>query len=569
MPQWRISELSGEIVRHLVTALDIHPITAQVLVNRGITAAETATAFFTPRFHHLHDPYTLPDMPAAVDRVVAAIRNGERICLFGDYDTDGVTGTALGVRFFRACGVPVDYWIPHRLREGYGLTVAAVERLATEQAPQLLITIDNGATAVEAVAAARARGINVVVTDHHEVGAVLPAAVAVVNPKRRDTASAYPFPGLCGVGVFFKFCTAIRHRLRAEGFFSARPEPHLAQWLDLVAVGTIADVVPLRDENRVFCTFGLKTLRHTKNLGLQALCRVAGLDGARIAPRAVAFQIAPRLNAAGRLADATLAVELLTTESAPRAEELATTLNTLNGERQGVEERMLKDCHRRLADQPPDRYSVVAAAPDWPAGVVGIIASRIASAYGKPTVLISTEGGVGRGSARGVGNFPLLEALAACGAHLERFGGHARAAGITIRPEAIPAFAAAFDAAVRERWEPADSAAQLQVDAEVTAEELTPRLVAELQQLAPYGEGNPEPVLCTRDVGVKQRRIVGNNHLKLTVHNAMITFDAIGFRLGDHPAGQAHRLDLAFVPEENEWNGLRSIQLKLLDLKAL
>lgn len=568
MPHWQTTTPNLEQQQQFVTTLGLHPITAQILMNRGVVAPQTAETFLSPRLQHLHDPYRLPDMRAAVDRLIRAILNGERILLFGDYDTDGVTGTALGLHFFRAVGVPVATFVPHRTRDGYGLTVGAIDRLRqTLGTPAIILTIDNGTTAAAAITHARACGIETIVTDHHEVPDPLPAAVAIVNPKRRDTTPPYPFTGLCGAGVMFKLCTALRQALREQGYFANRPEPNLAQWLDLVAIGTIADIVPLVDENRTFCAHGLKVLGRTTNIGLAALCRIAHLDPTKCTARQVAFQIAPRLNAAGRLGDANLAVELLATDDATRAASLAATLHELNGERQRHEEQILHEA-TAMTDGDNERMSIVAAAPTWSPGVVGIVAGRLAGRYRKPTILISTQEGKGIGSARGVGDFPLLEALAACAHLLERFGGHAKAAGLSLPPENIAAFRDAFDDAVRERMRSEYQATTLRIDAEIEPADITAQLVREIERLQPFGEGNLEPILCTRNMAVRQRRIVGGRHLKMTVHGGSISFDAIGFTLSDHPDGTADLLDLAFTPETNEWNGVRSIQLKLRDLKA-
>ncbi|MBI4366881.1 MAG: single-stranded-DNA-specific exonuclease RecJ [Deltaproteobacteria bacterium] len=567
--EWHIAAPDPERQRALVTVLGITPVTAQILLNRAIDSPEAAAAFLTPRLDHLHDPYRLPDMAPAVERLVRAVLGREAICCFGDYDTDGVTGTALAVRFFAVLGLTPRWYVPHRTRDGYGLTIAALERLLeTGPRPSLILTIDNGTGAHAAIAWANERGIDVVVTDHHEVPEILPPAVAIVNPKRRDTEASYPFPGLCGVGVCFKLCTAIRQRLRTMDYFRERPEPNLARWLDLVMIGTIADVVPLQGENRVLCTYGLKTLAATKNAGLTALCRIAGVERARATGRQIAFQIAPRLNAAGRLGDAGLAVELLTTDDTARAEELAATLHALNAERQGIEEGIGRDVRALPETTAEETATVVAASETWPAGVIGIVAGRIAQSCRKPTILISLQDGHGIGSARGIGDFPLLAAIERCAEHLLRFGGHAKAAGITIARDRIPAFRAAFEAAARALLTPADRLPTVHIDAEVTPEEMTTQLVQEIERLAPFGEGNPEPVLCTRNAGIKERRIVGGKHLKFAVHGDCLTVEAIGFAMGDHPERDADRMDLAFTPEHNEWNGLRQVQLKLKHLRA-
>lgn len=566
---WQLQPATPPACQTLSDALGIAPLVAQVLINRGLDTPAAAAEFLQPQLSALHNPFLLPDMDRAVARIIVALRAREPITIYGDYDVDGTTATALLYRFFQGIGVTVDYYIPHREREGYGLSAAAVQAIAA-QGTRLLITVDNGSTAHAAITAARSAGIDVIVTDHHEIDEPPADAVAVINPKRRD--STYPFRELCGVGVAFKLVMALRHRLREEPALMPLGEPNLKQWLDLVAVGTIADVVPLVGENRILCYFGLGKLATNPQTGLAAILRVAGIGGDRIDPYTVGFQIGPRINAAGRLGDARQAVELLTTEDPPHALELARTLQQLNSERQAIETRILGDIHAQVRSDPQllTRSSLVLADPQWPAGVIGIVASRIAESYRLPTILISLASEIGRGSGRSIGGFPLLEAIAPCADTLEQFGGHAVAAGVTIRAERVDAFRAAFEASCRERLTPAHRERQVRIDAHIDATDITLELAHELAALRPFGLGNPEPVFSAHNLEVRDRRVVGSKHLRLQLQSpaGRAPLEAIAFGHAEHPAAQAPRLDLAFAIAPNTWNGRTTVQLQVKDLRT-
>lgn len=567
MYRWKIAAPDPAQQQILCESLGLSPITAQLLINRGLTTPASAGNFLNPALSQLHDPFTLPDMPRAVDRIVAALERREPITIYGDYDTDGACATALLLRFLHAAGAAhVDAYIPHRTQEGYGLHVAALDRLAG-RGTALVITVDTGTTAHEAIAYAKARGMDVIVTDHHEVVALPDAAYAVINPKRPD--STYPFDGLCGAGVAFKLLMALRRALRERGWFATHPEPALRPLLDLVAVATVADVVPLVDENRVLCAAGLRQLAKAPQCGLDALMRVAGVDRARIDSYTIGFGIAPRINAAGRLAHADAAVRLLTTDDAAQADQIAGELQKLNVARQQVEGKIQEAIHERLGHDPQlrDRASIVLASTEWPAGVVGIVAGRLAEQYRVPTIVIGLDdAGVGRGSARTVGDFPLLEAIAHCGQWLQAYGGHRMAAGLTIHADQIDAFASAFEAHARTLLTPAMRERVLSVDAEAAAADLTMALVDELAQLGPHGLGNREPLLVVRDLAVQEERVVGTKHLRMRLGFEAVVHAAIGFSLATHPVRGSRRVDVACTPQINVWQGVTSLQLKLRDL---
>ncbi len=565
--RWEFADVDAGAVQRLADELSIHPMTAKILVKRGIVDPDLARIFLAPELSQLHDPFLLPDMDVAVARLIVAMTDNEAITICGDYDTDGVCSTALLLRFLRQIGARVDHYIPHRERDGYGLQAAAVTQLVA-RGSTLLVTVDNGTGALEAVAAASAAGLDVIITDHHEVGDALPKALAIVNPKRAD--AKYPFTGLCGAGVAFKLLMALRQRLRTTGWFATHPEPNLRELLDLVAVATVADVVPLIDENRILVAHGLRQLQRQPKIGLRELLRVAGTPSDRIDSYALGFQLSPRLNAAGRLAHADLALELLATEDTARAAVLAGELNALNAQRQQTEARIIAQIRERIALVPDlhSRSSLVLADVAWPVGVVGIVAGRIAETYRLPAVVIGLPGEVGRGSARTVGNFPLLESIAACRDSLQHFGGHEAAAGLTIAADRVEQFTNDFEVAARARLQPSMREKSLRADAEITVSELSRELTDELQRLGPFGMGNPEPLLVVRGAQVERRRIVGNNHLQLRVRQQQTILPAIGFSMGQHPAIDAAVVDLIGTPTLNTWQGATTVQLRMRDFMA-
>lgn len=567
MTEWVPAAPQPERATELAATLGISPLIAQVLLNRGLEAVADADRFLHPHLGDLYDPFLLPDMERATDRIIRALGANERITIFGDYDVDGTAATAMLLRFFRALGRECEFYIPDRNTEGYGLNVVAIDQLA-DQGTTLIITVDNGTTAHIALARAKARGIDVIVTDHHEPGdEPTTEAYAVINPKRAD--SRYPESVLCGAGVAFKLLTALRARLRQTPQFGNGPEPNLKQFLDLVTVATIADIVPLTGENRILCYFGFAQLRAHACCGLQALMQQAGVDPAHVDTYRVAFGLAPRLNAAGRLAHARLAVELLATDDATRAHTLAAELDRLNRERQTIEAEIVAQCEARLAADTAgtERVCIVLADASWPVGVIGIIAGRLAERYRVPTVLIGLGEAVARGSARGIGDFPLLEALLDTRDTLLSCGGHRAAAGLTLQPAAWEAFAARFTEAAARRLRPEHRHRRIRIDAQLDPTAVTPALTQELQRLQPFGPGNPEPLFTLCNTQVVQRRIVGTKHLRLRLAGTHSPLDAIGFSMGEHTHGNLAALDVAFHLEFNTFQGKTSMQLRLRDLR--
>jgi single-stranded-DNA-specific exonuclease len=549
---WTIRPCPYGVQHELAGALGISELTAGVLVRRGLADPVAARAFLDGE-QPPYDPFLLGDMRAACDRIRAAVDTGRRICVHGDYDVDGIAATALAVLLLRELGADVDWHLPSRFDEGYGVSAATIERLADEGCG-LVITVDCGITAAAEVAAARSRGLDVVVTDHHRPGAQLPDCPVVATRP-----SDYPFPELCGTGVVYKLGQAL------YGVDSEIPRRHL----DLVALATIADVVPLVDENRSLAIAGLRALARTQKPGLQALMRAAGVDPATVDAGACGFRLGPRINAAGRLGHPGSALDLLLTDDAAEAKRLADELEELNRERQAVEARIFREAAAQVDDWPEARResrAYVVAREDWHEGVIGIVASRLVERYNRPVVLIAGTEGLWKGSGRSIAAFDLHAGLAACASLLGRFGGHRAAAGLSIEPSNVDAFADAFAAYAAGLLDDDDLRPVTHVDAIVPrGTALTLDLCNELAQLAPFGLGNPAVTLLAPGCELGGLATVGDGkHLRFRVRRdgadtgAAISFGA-GHRLEAYSG--AGRWDVAFRLDENRWNGTVSPQL--------
>ena len=546
---WAIRPCPRREVQELVRALGVGETTASVLARRGYGDPDEARAFLAARLPE-HDPFLLGHMEAACASIRRAIDAGRRICVHGDYDADGICATALAVLLLRELGADVEWHLPSRFDEGYGISGETLERLAGEDCG-LVLTVDCGITAVEEVARARALGLEVVVTDHHQPGEALPDC-PVVAPRP----SAYPFQDLCGTGVVYELGRALG--------LGERLEPHL----DLVALATVADVVPLVDENRGLVSAGLRRLARTNRPGLVALMRAARIDPAEADAGAIGFRLAPRLNAAGRLGHPRAALELLLTDDPGEAARLAAKLEELNCDRQVVEERILRDALAQIAAWPEAlrrRGGYVVAGEEWHRGVIGIVASRLVERFHRPVVLIAGGEDVWTGSGRSIPAFDLHAALGACAEHLERFGGHRAAAGLLIRPEKVRAFADAFAALAGDALSEDDLRPVVQVDAVVHGRELTLELCEELERLAPFGLGNPGVTLLAVGCELSELGAVGEGkHLRLAVRSNGVRSGAIAFGLGaqlDRFRGPDGRWDVAFRLGANRWNGTVSPQL--------
>ncbi len=550
-------------VEALEAALSLPRTLCALLVARGLADPQEARAFLRPLLSSLHPPEGLADLPVAVERILSAIRDRETIFVHGDYDVDGMAGTSLLTRWIRRLGGRVVPFLPHRLRDGYDLGPAGLAA-AREAGASLLVTVDCGILAHEAVGEAVASGLDVVVTDHHAPGRDLPPALAVLNPNRED--STYPDPGLCGAGVAFKLCQGLARALEIG-------EEELYPYLDLVALATVADLVPLTGENRVLVRFGLKAMAESRNVGLRALMARAGVDPEALSPGAIGFTLAPRLNAMGRLGDPNLGLRLLLTEKPEEAAFLADTAEEMNRARQEEDRRTLEEALRLLAGEydPARDFAVVLASEGWHPGVVGIVASRVVERIHRPAVLVALDGEKGRGSARSIPGFHLLEGIRACGALLERFGGHRQAAGMEIRRERIGEFRKALNGEACRALEGTRLCPELRVDLEVELGELTPELHHLLRHLGPHGMGNPRPLFLVRRAElVSPPRVVGTDHLKARLGQGRAGLDAIGFHLaGRVPPGTLGRgpVDAVFQLQENEYRGVRSLQANLKDLR--
>ena len=551
MDTWTISHCSHDEASSLAGELEISETTARVLVRRGYGDPEVARSFLEgapPR----HDPFLLGDMAGAVEAIKRAIGAGQRICVHGDYDADGICATALAVFVLRELGAEVEWHLPSRFEEGYGVQRETLARLA-EEGCGLVLTVDCGITAVEEIAEARAQGLEVVVTDHHRPGETLPDCTVVATRP-----SDYPFPELCGTGVVYKL---------GEALLGPGHEA-LTRHLDLVAVATISDVVPLVDENRALALAGLRGLARTQKRGLRALMKAARVDPARVDEGAVGFRLAPRINAAGRLCRPGAALELLFTEDPDEAGRLAHELEELNRERQGVEDRILREALAKVDEWPEAkqrRRGYVLADEGWHEGVIGIVASRLVERFHRPVVLIAGAGEEWKGSGRSTGPFDLHGGLAACVEHLERFGGHRAAAGLSIRPENVEAFATAFATHADAELTEDDLRVVTRVDAVVSGAELTLELCSELRRLAPFGLGNPGVTLLLPSCELGELAPVGNGkHLRFRVRDrGRDAGNAIAFGLGaqlDRYRTQG-RYDVVFRLEENHWNGTVAPQL--------
>jgi single-stranded-DNA-specific exonuclease len=532
-------------------------------VVRDFADPEAAKAFLRPSLSALHPPEALTDLPRGCDRILRAVREGETIFVHGDYDVDGMAGTTLLTLWIRRLGGKVVPFLPHRLRDGYDLGPAGLAASA-ESGAALIVTVDCGILAHEAIREAKERGMDVIITDHHAPGRTLPPAVAVLNPNRDG--SSYPNKGLSGAGVAFKLCQGL-----GEAF--GVPAEDLHPFLDLVALATVADLVPLTGENRVLARFGLRALSETRNLGLQALMTEAGLQRDQITAGNIGFGLAPRLNAMGRLGDPRAALRLLLADSPEEGRTLAREAEELNRRRQETDARTLEEALDQLSRtfDPSRDFGLVLDSEGWHPGVIGIVASRVVERLHRPTVMVATDGSRGRGSARSIPGFDLLDAIRACGEHLERYGGHRQAAGMELARSRLPGFRDAFNREARVRLEGTELRPVLTVDLEVRLEELSEELHRFLRHLGPHGIGNPRPLFLLRGVILRGRtRLVGAGHLKARIRQGASELDAIGFRLGHriHPEELGPGpFDALVQLGENEYRGVRTLQAHLKDIR--
>ncbi|MFQ5707806.1 MAG: single-stranded-DNA-specific exonuclease RecJ [bacterium] len=562
--QWRLDDThSLEQIKNLSSDLNSPEILARILLNRGIEDVESARRYFVPRLEHLHDPFLMAGMQRAIERIQAALSNKERILIYGDYDVDGITGTSMLMLFFRDLGHAVSFYIPDRMTEGYGLSEKGV-RQARENRIDLIIAVDCGVTALGEVALAQQLGMDVIVCDHHQPGPELPQALALLNPKRADC--SYPFKQLAGVGVAFKLIQGLQQTLHLD-------QDKVWKYLDLVAIGSSADIVPLVGENRTLVKFGLKALASTENLGIKALIAVSGLGTQKIGTGQVVFTLAPRINAVGRLGDAGRAVRLLTSESAQQANNIAAILDSENRNRRNIDEETFLQAQEIIESNENSvlKNTLVLNKQGWHPGVIGIVASRIVEKYYRPTIMITTENGMGKGSARSIPGFDIYQALKSCQDLMVEFGGHKYAAGLTIKAQNISLFRERFDQVASSVLNQELLTPKLRIDGELRFSDINWDFLKLLNKMAPFGPQNMRPVFCTRDLQiVGSPAIVGNNHLKFKIRHSGVVMDAIGYKLGDllyRISPGEPNVEMAYVVDENEWQGRKTIQLRVKDLR--
>lgn len=561
-------------------SLRVSPIVAQVLFNRGISDETGARRFLDPQMADMHPPEMLHGVSEAADRIAAAAKAGRKIVLYGDYDVDGITGVSILWHCLKLAGANVDWYVPHRLEEGYGVNIDAVEAIASDGAG-VIVTVDCGVTATEPAEVARRRGVEFIVTDHHQPhvdacgNTILPDTVIVHPTVSRETPSAYPNPHLSGAGVALKLAWAIAQKFSNSQKVQPEYREFLVDATGLAALGTIADVVPLIGENRIIAQHGLRGLSKSKLPGLRALIESADLTGRALSGYDIGFKLGPRLNAIGRMGHARLAVELLTRATGAEATAIARNLHDQNTARQRLQNRIAKEARQLVIDQRQNDDTVrgiVLASSNWHAGVIGIVASKVMEEFGRPTVMIALENGVGQGSGRSIRNFPLHEALGHCRDHLISFGGHAMAAGFKIDSGKVEEFRTAFQNRAGQMLTPADLRPKLAIDDEVTLGDLSLSLVSDFGRLEPFGASNPAARLATGWLEVAgEPRVVGSGgaHLQVTLTDGVHRCKGIAFGMAKHAEDLANhrRCRAAFQPIVNEWQGRRSVEMQIVDFQ--
>ncbi len=558
------------LVKKLSDELNISPTLSQLLINRGIDTFEKAKIFFRPDLSDLHDPFLMDGMEKAVERVVRAVLDKEPILVYGDYDVDGTNGTALLWSFLKQIGAQVTYFIPDRIKDGYGLSARGID-IAKERGVRLLIAVDCGVTAVGQVETARTAGIDVIICDHHEPSDTLPNAFALLDPIKPGC--AYPYKGLSGCGVAFKLVQALTAREPVHSVFAQKDESTLESFLDLVTLATTADIVPLQGENRTIVKLGLDVINTQARPGIRALVETSGMKKGRINAGQIVFILAPRINAVGRIGDAMRAVELLTSESYDEALKLAHVFEDENRRRRALDEEAFLEA-QQIVESSPDveaNTAIILHHERWHPGVIGIVASRMVERYYRPTIMMTTVDGVVKGSARSISGFDIYRALKRCEDKLLQFGGHKYAAGLSVDPVRIDEFKEAFNAVAKELLTDELLTPRIHIEAEIDLDELTPKFVSVLNRFAPYGPGNMRPVFAARKVDLNgPPRIVGNNHLRFKVRKNGRVFDAIGFNLGGligKLQNGRKQIDIAFSIDEGEYAGELVPQLKIRDVK--
>lgn len=555
--KWSFYEVEEEKMNEISSKYKISELLARVLVNRGITDEQDIKIFLGPTRNDFYDPFLMPDMEKAVDRIIEAIENQDKVMIYGDYDVDGITSVTVLKKFLKERGLETGVYIPNRLDEGYGLNKNAIKKII-EQEYKLIITVDCGISGIEEIEECNRLGIQTIITDHHEAGDILPNAYAIVDAKRKD--NKYPFRELAGVGVVFKLIQAISTKLKLE-------DKEYLKYLDIVAVGTISDIVPLVNENRVIAKLGLMLIKMTKNIGLRELIMAANYK--QIDSNTISFGIAPRINACGRMGHQEKALELFLTENIVQAKEITDELNRYNIERQEIEANIYKQALEKLQEEVIENKSAIVLGGDnWYHGVIGIVASKLTESFFKPTVLVCFEEDDGKGSGRSVPGFDLYEALNYSGEYLDRFGGHAMAVGLTVNKQNFENFKVKFEE-FAEQKNVKQILPTIKIDGEISKSDLKIETVEELKKLEPFGEKNQRPSFLYKGLKINSIRALSEGkHLKLSVRDDNQLIDVIGFNLG-HLAEEfliGDKVDLVGILEINEYNGMKKVQINLKDI---
>lgn len=566
--RWILKEADEEIVERQSEQAKISPLMARLLVLRGLVDLDSAKRYLSSSLRSdLPSPFTMTDMEPAVERIVRAIQQQQLIGIWGDYDVDGTTGASVLVSFLREIGAEPIYHVPHRIEEGYGLNIEGLKRLR-ERGASLVVTVDCGISNANEIDAARDFGLDVVVVDHHQPPDELPRAVAVINPHRRDC--QFPDKGLCAAGLAFYLVIGLRAKLREIGWFITSGDPDVRRYLDIVTLGTIADMVPLKGVNRTLIRRGLWELGGSTRPGVVALKQVANIAPGEVTAGQVGFQLGPRINAAGRVDYGIKVVELLTTKSSEVALRIAQELDAHNRERRAIEasvlNQVLAQAQSRFDGVAP--HSLVLSGEQWHPGVLGIVASRIVERFHRPTVVIGFDGGQGKGSARSIRGFHMVEGFRRCADHLEKFGGHEYAGGLSIKEEKLGLFAEAFEDVARECLAPEDLLPCLEVDAQLSFAAIGFPLIRELESLKPFGVGNPEPLFMTREVEVCERKMFSAGARFRFRHEGRL-IGGVAFGAGeDFPGVPGTKVDVVYRLSENEWNGTSVVELKIVDVRS-
>lgn len=555
--KWKYKELDEEKIDEIVKKFDVPELLATVLVNRGIVDDEEIRVFLNPTRSDFHDPYLMPDMEIAVERIIKAIDNQEKVIIYGDYDVDGITSITVLKKFLKTCGLEADYYIPNRLSEGYGLNKAAIDYIK-EKEYTLIITVDCGISGIEEIEYANSLGIETIVTDHHEPMEVLPPAVAIVDLKRKDN-DTYPFKSLAGCGVVFKLTQALGMRLGID-------EKEYLKYLDIVCVGTISDIVPLVDENRVIAKLGLKLVEVTRNPGLKALLNASGYKV--VNSNTISFGIAPRINACGRMGYEEEALKLFLTENLVQASEITERLNKYNRDRQEIEKNIYDEAIKMMEKEDSNAQSIVLGSNNWHHGVIGIVSSKITEMYFKPSILICFEGEDGKGSGRSIPGFDLHEALAETAKYLEKYGGHEMAVGLSLKKKNFNRFKEAFEKYVEEK-DITGIVPIIEIDKQISLKDVDSNIVKQLDLLEPFGEANRRPIFVYKNLKIDSIRALSDGkHLKMTLKDGNTIVNAIGFNMGqlskEYMIGD--RIDVVGTLEINAYNGREMVQINVKDI---